>query len=792
MGEHVLEGAPRSFATRDPAPLRDHAPETAPGTAATRGPAPLPSTSHPPALRDPRYDILFEPVRIGPIVAKNRFFQVPHCNGMGYRDPTAQAEMRRVKAEGGWAVVCTEEVEIHPTSDITPYIELRLWDEGDVASLARIAEAIHEGGALAGIELAHNGMNASNLTSREAPIGPAHLPVVTWAHDPVQARMMGPADIAALRRWHRLAVRRALEAGYDLVYVYAGHSLSVLQHFLSRRYNQRSDAYGGSLENRARLLAEILEDTREECEGRAAVACRLSIAEEGPGSGLSREEAADVVSLLDDLPDLWDFVLGTWEADSPSSRFSAEAAREPLLAGLKQRSAKPVVAVAWLTSPDTMVRLVRSGVVDLIGAARPSIADPFLPAKIEAGRLEDIRECIGCNICVSGDMTMAPIRCTQNPAMGEEWRRGWHPERIRPAVTDAQVLVVGAGPTGLEAARALGQRGYPVLLAEAGRELGGRVVAEARLPGLGAWRRVVDWRLGQLRRYDRVEVARESRLDVDDVLGSGFGHVLVATGARWRADGVGRWHTSGLPLADDVVVVTPDDLFAEDTPLGDARGSQPSPSVQRAHGSADAQVDERREAARRAFAAGPRRVVLFDDDHYYLGGVLAELLASAGHEVRLVTPAPVVSSWTANTLELDGIQRRVRRAGVTVETGAALVAAGGGEATLASVYTAEERRVPMDVLVLVTARLPVDGLAAGLEAARPTWEARGLRSVTVAGDAWAPSTIAAAVWAGRRYAEELDAAPTGGDGLGESGAGLAESGAGFRREYTALAPLPGR
>lgn len=700
-------------------------------------------------VRDPRYDILFEPVRIGPLVAKNRFFQVPHCNGMGYRDPTAQAEMRRVKAEGGWAVVCTEEVEIHPTSDITPYIELRLWDEGDMASLARIAEAIHEGGALAGIELAHNGMNAANLTSREAPIGPSPLPVVTWAHDPVQARMMGQADIAALRRWHRLAVRRALEAGYDLVYVYAGHSLSVLQHFLSRRYNQRSDAYGGSLENRARLLAEILEDTREECEGRAAVACRLSIAEEGPGSGLGREEAADVVSLLDHLPDLWDFVLGTWEADSPSSRFSGEAAREPLLAGLKQRSAKPVVAVAWLTSPDTMVRLVRSGVVDLIGAARPSIADPFLPAKIEQGRQDDIRECIGCNICVSGDMTMAPIRCTQNPAMGEEWRRGWHPERIRPAASDARVLVVGAGPTGLEAARALGQRGYPVLLAEAGRELGGRVVAEARLPGLAAWRRVVDWRLGQLRRYDGVEVARESRLDVDDVLGSGFSHVLVATGARWRADGVGRWHTSGLPIADDVVVVTPDDLFAEGASLG----------------------------------AGPRRVVLFDDDHYYLGGVLAELLAAAGHEVRLVTPAPVVSAWTANTLELDGIQRRVRRPGVTVETTTALVAAGGGEATLASVYTAEERRVPMDVLVLVTARLPVDELAAGLEAVRPTWGEHGLRSVTVAGDAWAPSTIAAAVWAGRRYAEELDA-PTGGDGLGEPGAG-------FRREYTALAPLAG-
>jgi dimethylamine/trimethylamine dehydrogenase len=126
----------------------------------------------------------------------------------------------------------------------------------------------------------------------------------------------------------------------------------------------------------------------------------------------------------------------------------------------------------------------------LIGAARPSIADPFLPSKISEGRAGDIRECIGCNICVSGDFTMSPIRCTQNPAMGEEFRRGWHPERIRARQSSARILIVGAGPAGLEAARALGQRGYEVVLTEATRELGGRVAAESRLPGLHEWKRV--------------------------------------------------------------------------------------------------------------------------------------------------------------------------------------------------------------------------------------------------------------------------------------------------------------
>ena len=210
--------------------------------------------------RDPRYDILFTPVALGPVVARNRFFQVPHCNGMGYRDPSAEAFMRGVKAEGGWAVVCTEEVEIRPTADITPSIELRLWDDADIPSVARIAEKIHEHGALAGIELVHGGLHSSNLTSRIAPLGPSGGPV-TGSYNPVQGRAMTRSDIAAFRQWHRAAVGRSLQAGYDVIYVYAGHGYTNLQHFLSPIYNQRADEYGGSVGNRMRLLREVLEDT---------------------------------------------------------------------------------------------------------------------------------------------------------------------------------------------------------------------------------------------------------------------------------------------------------------------------------------------------------------------------------------------------------------------------------------------------------------------------------------------------------------------------------------------------
>ncbi|MYJ14847.1 MAG: NADH:flavin oxidoreductase, partial [Acidimicrobiia bacterium] len=376
--------------------------------------------------RDPRYDILFEPVRIGPLTAKNRFFQVPHCNGMGYRDPSAHAEMRAVKAQGGWAVICTEQAEIHYSSEITPYIEARIWDDHDIPALALVAERIHEHGAIAGIELAYNGLNGPNLYSRTAPLAPTALPVASWFVDPVQAREMTKRDIANLRRWHRQAVDRALRAGFDLVYVYAAHTYGGIHHFLSPRYNLRSDCYGGSLTNRMRLLRELLTDTVEEVDGRAAVACRITVDELLGDAGITRDDIEAVLGELGEIPDLWDFVLGTWEDDSVTSRFSAEGDQEQYVAGLKALTSKPVVGVGRFTSPDTMVRMVRRGVLDFIGAARPSIADPYLPRKIEEGRLEDIRECIGCNICVTGDHTMSPIRCTQNPSMGEEWRRGWH------------------------------------------------------------------------------------------------------------------------------------------------------------------------------------------------------------------------------------------------------------------------------------------------------------------------------------------------------------------------------
>ncbi len=668
-------------------------------------------------MRDVRHDILFQPLSIGPKTARNRFYQVPHCNGMGHREPKALAAMRGMKAEGGWAVVSTEEVEIHPSSEVSPSIEGRLWDDANIPAHVRVVDAIHAHGALAAIELVYNAPRP-NLSSRMVPMGVRSAPVNSEFNEPTQARAMDLSDIAAVRRWHRNAALRAKRAGYDLIYVYAGHGLTLTQHFLSRATNDRTDAYGGSLENRARFLRELIEDTRDAVGGDCAVPIRFPVEEQQFELGLTRAEIEDVVGMLAELPDLWDFCMGSWEQDSRTARFSSEGFQEPFVRGLKALTSKPVVGVGRFTSPDTMVEQIRSGVLDFIGAARPSIADPFLPRKIEEGRSDDLRECIGCNICVAGDNQAVPLRCTQNPTMGEEWRRGWHPERIELTETPSRVLVVGSGPAGLEAAHALGKRGYDVMLAEAEDDLGGRVRRESGLPGLRSWSRVVDYRVGQIAKLSNVKVFPASRMSADDVIEVGAKHVALATGSRWLRNGQGRQHPFGLSIATDAHVLTPDDIMEGVSIRGD--------------------------------------VVVYDDDHYAIGSAIAERLAASGAKVTLVTPAPLVSYWTLMILEQASIERRLVDAGVTLVTRGVAEAAQYGGFVFTDDVTRARREIACGTLVLVTSRISTNGLAIDLRRRSAEWADAGIESVTAIGDALAPAMIVHAVHAGHRFARELD------------------------------------
>jgi dimethylamine/trimethylamine dehydrogenase len=685
--------------------------------------------------RLPAHDVLFTPLKIGPKIAKNRFYQVPHCNGGGYRDPSAVIEMRRTKAEGGWGVIFTEQTEIHPTSEITPFIEQHLWDDRDIPALARMAEAMKSHGALAGIQLAYSGINGPNLYSREVPLAVTGGPILTFTSDPVQARTMDREDIRDLRRWFRNAFRRSQQAGFDLVCLYGAHGFGILQHFLSRATNDRTDEYGGSLENRGRFLREVVEDAREETKGEIAVSLRMSLHEAG-NFGFSNAELRDFIEMHGDLPDIWDLAQGTWEACSGTSRFKPEGAQEDLVRGIKALTSKPVVGVGRFTSPDAMVRQIKAGILDFIGAARPSIADPFLPVKVEEGRYDDIRECIGCNICVSGDMTGSISRCTQNTAFMEEWRKGWHPDRARAKGASESVLIVGAGPTGLEAALQAAKRGYRVTLAEATTVLGGRVAAERGLPGLSAWGRVADYRSGQMAVMPNVDIYRDSPLTAEDVLAMGADHVAIATGAEWRRDAVARLHLHDIPTDPAMPIYSPDDLMAGKLPEG-------------------------------------QRVTLYDDDHFYMGSVLAELLIAHGKRVDFVTPAVKVAEWTDNTLEQGTIMRRLLEIGVEVHLSKAPEAIGNKEVTLGCIWTGRQSPLAADAVVMVTSRRPKDALFHATRAL--DWQGAGIRSLQLIGDAAAPGPIAWATYAGRAWAEGLDSDDKG-DALS------------FRREIAHLLP----
>jgi dimethylamine/trimethylamine dehydrogenase len=660
-----------------------------------------------------RYARLFETVRIGPVTAPNRFYQVPHCTGMGYALPRTLAGMRGMKAAGGWGVVCTEYCSIHPSSDDAPYPFASVWDADDVRNLALMADAVHEHGSLAGLELWHGGSYVANLLSREPSLGVRSMPS---RDDPVQSQRMDLADIRAFRAWHRAAALRAKEAGFDVIYVYPTHGYLVWE-FLSRSRNGRSDSYGGPLENRARLMRELIEETIDAVGDRCAVAVRFSA--DGHGEGhLSQAEAHDVIGMMGDLPDLWDMVIGDYDEEMGSSRFVREAAMEERVAAIRALTRKPIVGVGRFTSPETMLRQVRTGVLDFIGAARPSIADPFLPAKIRDGREDEIRECIGCNICYAHNTRAAPLRCTQNPTMGEEWRKGWHPEIIARDGAGS-VLIVGAGPAGLEAAHILGKRGFTVSLADAADEPGGRVSRESRLPGFAEWARVRDYRLGQIERLANVSLYLGSRMSAADVEEFGADHVVIATGASWRRDGTGRWHDAPIRDLPAASVFTPDDIMAGTLPRG--------------------------------------RVVLFDDDNYYLGPVIAERLVRAGSPVVYVTTESEPGAWSGHTREQPAMHRRLLELGVEIAVNTALEGFDGREAILARTLDGARQRIAADALVLVTSREPEDRLYRELcgEAERP-----GIHRI---GDCRQPALIAHAVYAGHRLGREL-----GGSGSGEA------------------------
>jgi dimethylamine/trimethylamine dehydrogenase len=445
----------------------------------------------------------------------------------------------------------------------------------------------------------------------------------------------------------------------------------------------------------------------------------------GP-AGVELEESLEFIRLADHLVDLWDVNVGSiaeWSKDSGASRFFPEGYQLEWTGHVREATAKPIVGVARLTNPDRMAEIVDSGAWDLIGAARPSIADPFLPAKVEAGRYGEIRECIGSNICISKSENGHHLGCTQNATAGEEYRRGWHPERFEPAANaDRDVVVVGAGPAGMECAIVLGKRGFGrVHLVEAEREVGGSMRWIPELPGLGEWARVVNWRRIQLEKLRNVEVIAGTRLSAGDVREYGAELVVCATGARWADDGLNGVTHEPIPGADSSLphVLTPEQIMVE--------GKRPPGN----------------------------RVVVWDAEGYFTAAGLAEKLASEGHSVELATVLEQVAPYTDETLEGSLLRQHLHDVGIAQRRGFLL---GGIEA--GRLKGADEYCQPLDLeadaVVLVTQRLSSEQLYLELVAEPGALAGNGIEAVYRVGDCVAPRIVADAIFDGHRLAREID------------------------------------
>jgi dimethylamine/trimethylamine dehydrogenase len=358
----------------------------------------------------------------------------------------------------------------------------------------------------------------------------------------------------------------------------------------------------------------------------------------------------------------------------------------------------------------------------MIGAARPSIADPFLPQKIAEGHTDEIRECTGSNVCIMKVDGFGHLGCIQNATAGEEHRRGWHPERFAVASNaEKGVLVVGAGPAGMECAVTLGRRGFEAVhLVEASDEIGGRMRWVRRLPTLGDWGRIVDHRRVMLSKLRNVEVVTRRRLSAEDVRDYGAQIVIVATGSHWSGEGV---------------------QSATHEPIDGASASLP-------HVLTPEQVmDGKRPAG--------RRVVVYDAEGYYVGPGIAELLAKEGFAVDLVTSLEVVSPISDLTLEGPMLRQHLHEARVTMHRGVTILALEPGNVSGEDEFE-EPWSIETDGIVLVTQQVSDDALYRELIGDRAALGAAGIGAVYRIGDCVAPRMISEAIFDGHRMAREID------------------------------------
>lgn len=624
---------------------------------------------------------LFSSFRLKGVTLRNRIVSTPHSDGMAEAGLVTERMLAyfQTKAEGGAGLVMGPAgCVVHPTSP-TRAGGLELYRPEAAEGLSRLARTVHEAGAAYIPQLTHWGRRGSSGDRPEPLLAPSPVPEPVSAENP---RALTLEEIAEIVDGYAASARRAQEAGADGVdlVAYANH---LPDQFWSPLANRRTDRYGGSLENRMRFSIEVLEAIRRAVGESFIIGVRITgdeLVEGGLGPADLREIARGLTrtGLLDYLsvsggagmtPMAQAAVVpGHWWPQGCYAEY-ARAMRE-VAAGL------PMLYAGRVVRPEMAERLLADGVCDLVAMTRAILADPELPNKAREGRLQEIRYCVGANVCIGRRYGhYQPVACVYNPSAGRE--RDLEP--LRPASPPRRLVVVGGGPAGLEVARIAAERGHQVLLLEAAAEIGGHILLEAAIPHRQELRGIIDYYRRELERLG-VEIHLRTTATAEAVLAARAEGVIVAMGSRPALPEV--------PL-DGMTVLTADAVLA---------GARPS---------------------------GP--VVVFDDDGRYRGPGAALLLARQGAAVEVVTPALHVGV-RLDPSNLAPFYRHLLQAGVTLTPHHEVRRAARGAVRLRNVFTGAEveRRGVEALVVSLLQRVPEDGLYHAL---------RGSVEVYLVGDA---------------------------------------------------------
>jgi 2,4-dienoyl-CoA reductase-like NADH-dependent reductase (Old Yellow Enzyme family)/thioredoxin reductase len=419
---------------------------------------------------------LFEPGRIGSLELKNRLVMPPMATNYASKDGSVtdrQIDYYEERAKGGAGLIIVEFSVVDSPIGKGAMRQIVIDHDRFIPGLSKLAAAIKRHGAKAAIQIHHAGRQTSSKITGHQPVGPSSIP----GSEGEQPRELTLEEIAALIIRFGEASERAKKAGFDGVEIHGAHGYLISQ-FLSPLSNHRQDAYGGSVEKRARFLLEVIKAVRSKVGKDYPVWCRLSAMEIGADGGITVEETQTVAKLAEkagvDAIDVSAHLVGparrTPMAQPPCNLV-------PLAEAIKKVVSVPVIAVGRIP-PELGEGVLRDGKADFIAIGRGLLVDPYLPQKTETGKTEEIRPCICCLTCLDSiRWRKEGVCCVVNPTLGRE-----RESELKPTKSPKKVVVVGGGPGGMEAARVAALRGHKVVLFDEGEELGGQLLLAAKPP----------------------------------------------------------------------------------------------------------------------------------------------------------------------------------------------------------------------------------------------------------------------------------------------------------------------